>query len=280
MQASQQLSVENIDTMNLVKALSDIGLKDKESKVYLALLELGPSLVSVLSRKAGTNRVSTYHVLGKLMEGGYVTQMINKEMKYFAAVDPVLIVEQVNARAQRVSSALEELKNLQNMYQKKAKTHHFQGLNGIKAMIQDTLLTPGPILNFSYSQKIREQWPEYDDEYICQRIRRKISIKCICPMDSEVLKIKGTDREAYRETRIIPLEEFPLACEINIYADKTAFMSFEPNDLFGIIIENENFTSSHRYMFNMAWKMAATSSTNEVISSISSPAQSPIPNLF
>jgi sugar-specific transcriptional regulator TrmB len=242
--------------MSLLSTLQESGLKEKESQVYLSLLELGPSLVSTVGRKAKINRVTAYHVLEKLMDKGYVTQFTQEGVKYFSSVDPVLIVEQINQKAKKLTNALQELKNIQNLYQKKTRTHHFQGLRGIKAMYQDTLMSKGTILNFSYSQKIIEQWPEYENEYIEQRIKKKIPIKCIVPEEQIGEMRKQTDEFALRETRIVSEKEFPLACEINIYESKTAFVSFEPDDLFGIIIENQNFTDSHKYMFQMAWKFA------------------------
>lgn len=42
--------------MSLVNHLKNAGLADKEAKVYLAMLELGPSPVLPIAAKAGVNR--------------------------------------------------------------------------------------------------------------------------------------------------------------------------------------------------------------------------------
>ena len=54
---------ENLD---LKKTLEFIGFSEKEVLVYLALLELGKGTVTQISRKAGINRPTGYHVLNSL----------------------------------------------------------------------------------------------------------------------------------------------------------------------------------------------------------------------
>ena len=52
--------------MILQKSLEYIGFSGKEVLVYLALLELGKGTVAQISRKAGINRPTGYHVLASL----------------------------------------------------------------------------------------------------------------------------------------------------------------------------------------------------------------------
>jgi len=56
--------------MHLEEDLVSLGLKKTEAKVYLALLELGVGTVSVVAKKAGLNRTSTYDVIQPLVGKG------------------------------------------------------------------------------------------------------------------------------------------------------------------------------------------------------------------
>ena len=53
--------------------LQELGLSEKEARVYLALFELGPSVVSGLAKKAGINRSTTYVILETLAKRGLVS---------------------------------------------------------------------------------------------------------------------------------------------------------------------------------------------------------------
>lgn len=49
--------------MDLAKALEQLGLCERESRVYLALLDIGPSTTSRLIRKTGIASSKIYDVL-------------------------------------------------------------------------------------------------------------------------------------------------------------------------------------------------------------------------
>ena len=51
---------------NIEKTLEQLGLTSKESRVYLTLLELGPTAIRNIAERAGINRGTTYESLKKL----------------------------------------------------------------------------------------------------------------------------------------------------------------------------------------------------------------------
>ena len=60
--------------MEYIQELTNLGLKDKEASVYLSCLELGPSPVQPIARKAKVVRATTYVILESLMNMGLVTK--------------------------------------------------------------------------------------------------------------------------------------------------------------------------------------------------------------
>ena len=66
--------------ISLQKSLEFIGFSEKEVLVYLALLELGKGTVTQISKKAGINRPTAYHVLSSL-ESKDVVKASGKEPK-------------------------------------------------------------------------------------------------------------------------------------------------------------------------------------------------------
>jgi len=54
----------------LIQELQKLGLSDKESKVYLASLELGPAPIAAIAKQASVNRPTTYVIIESLIKKG------------------------------------------------------------------------------------------------------------------------------------------------------------------------------------------------------------------
>ena len=68
--------------------LNKLGFSDKSAKVYLALLQLGPSSVRKLAEFCELNRGTTYDTLKWLQEKGIVTFYQKETKQYFVAENP------------------------------------------------------------------------------------------------------------------------------------------------------------------------------------------------
>ena len=60
----------------LEQSLRNIGLSEKEAIIYLASLELGPSTIQEISKKAQLKRSSVYDLISSLVERGLMNNFI------------------------------------------------------------------------------------------------------------------------------------------------------------------------------------------------------------
>jgi len=58
-----------------VRDIQRLGLTDKEAKLYLTSLRIGPASMQVLASKAGIDRGTSYHVAQTLREKGLFEQV-------------------------------------------------------------------------------------------------------------------------------------------------------------------------------------------------------------
>jgi len=241
-------------TKTFIPILKNIGLTDKEARVYLACLESGSSVVSKISKFAELNRVTTYDVLEKLKEKGFVSFLTKNNLKYFSATDPEIIVAETQRKSQSLKSILPDLKRI------KGDTAHpriqyFEGVEGIKAIYADTLTSKTEILNYANSEKIRDFWQNYDKEYVEKRAKNRIFLRGIAPKDKWGKLVQADDKKYYREIRLVDPKKFNFTNEINIYDDKVAIASFT-DELIGMIIESKEIANTQRAIFKMAWEFA------------------------
>src|SRR3989339_1475343 len=186
----------------LQKILENIGLTKKESKIYLSTLESGTAPVSRIARKAEINRVTAYDTLDKLIQKGFITKHKRKDSLYFNAVDPEIIALDFRARARDLRKSLPDFKRLKGEIPH-PQVQYFEGLEGIKRIYLDTLNSKTEILNFSDSEGIRKHWPEHDEEYVKERVKRKIYLRGISPNDTSGKAVQARNWECHREIRLV-----------------------------------------------------------------------------
>lgn len=237
-----------------VSVLTNLGLSEKEAKVFLACIENGTNIVSIIAQSADINRVTTYDILEKLKQRGLVSFYSKNKIKYFTAIDPEILLEEYEKRTNDLRNVLPKFKALSGEINH-PRIRYFEGLDGIKTIYAETLNSKTEILNYSNSHEIRKIWPTYDKDYVEKRAKKKIFLRGISPLDKEGEVVRAENQKYHREIRLVPKEEFQFTNEINIYDDKVSIISFK-DELIGMIIESIEIANSQRAIFNMCWQLA------------------------
>jgi len=243
----------------LQNILENIGLTAKESRTYLAALEIGTSPVSKIASKAKLNRVTAYDILDKLVKKGLINFFTKNKIKYFTATDPEILVNEYQKRASDLAKVLPDLKRLHGDTIH-PRVRFFEGIEGIKSIYADTLTSKTEILNYGNSKEIRSQWPTYDEDYVKKRAAAGIHLRGIAIDDEFGRWVKDNDAQNLREIRLISKEQFNFTNEINIYDDKLAIISFK-DELIGMIIESPEIANTQRAIFKMVWEFCDPNKT-------------------
>ncbi len=241
--------------MDLNSVLENIGLSEKESKIYLALLEMKESLPSTIAKKAGVKRPTTYLILEQLLQKGLLSQIKKGGYFYFQPVNPHSILEDQYKKYNDLEKALPELLSMHALYSVKPQVSFFEGKEGIIRIMEDTLKTSTELLcwadvNLANNTLLKDYYPGY----IKTKVARGIWLRGIFSYDKYALKLKENGQKELREVYLIPKEKFPFKNEINIYDNKVAIVSHE--DQIGVIIENKNIADTQRSIFNFAFEYA------------------------
>jgi sugar-specific transcriptional regulator TrmB len=247
---------------DLLHILEAVGLDDKESRLYLAGLQLATAPASDYARKASMNRITAYNTLEAMVRKGLLTTVKKIRAKWYAPVAPEYLSLEARKSAEALDRALPELRSLQSARERKPRVRFFEGWEGVRHVYEDSLTAKTEILNFADSAVLRTFWEKYDEEYVAQRVKKGIMLRGIAPDDAAGRKVHGEDRERLREIRLVPASMFASRNEINIYDHKIAICSFpagarSADDLFGVIIESKEVAETQRQIFEMAWRSAA-----------------------
>ena len=94
----------------MLKSLKQIGLKEKEIKVYLIILKLGSLSAQTISSETGIKRTTVYLVLEKLKKIGLVGEIIEKNKKIFFAEKPEKLLKIIQAKKKKWKKKKNELR--------------------------------------------------------------------------------------------------------------------------------------------------------------------------
>lgn len=88
--------------------LESIGFTKNESKIYLALLELGKSSAIEIAKHSNIHRTNVYDTLQRLVTKGVVISVFEGAGQKFMAKDPDYIKEMLSRQSEMVSKILKK----------------------------------------------------------------------------------------------------------------------------------------------------------------------------
>ena len=260
----------------LNNVLQKIGLSDKDSEAYLACLELGTQPASVIAKKAGLKRPTTYLILEGLLKKGLVSEYTGSNVKYFTAVAPEYLLNYIDKQRRELTSHqreleeyLPQLQSLSNPYTLNPKVRFYEGMAGIERVMNDTLTSTEPLRCFSTINTWfeRQDTKDYIIWYGKERIKnKKIPLRGIItdnPTSRKYLEDDYSDPDAQHQMshfRWLPSDISGVFYnEINIYDNKMAIACLGKNEMLGIIIESESIANTQKSIFEVAWRAATPS---------------------
>ena len=259
--------------MEFIKELKKLGLKDKESSVYLACLELGPSSVQQIARKSKVVRATTYVILESLMQMGLVTKFKEGKKTLFSAEPPRQLMrllekqrEEIDEKQHELENMLPELQMITKAAEGKPSVRYFEGVEGLRAMRQEMVMYSQPgdeWLNFTPSDHLEAVLGREELPYTRQRIAKGIKGRTIFTTRSEKLRdeILAMKDNKFSERRYVPPELFPSTSGLTIFRDRIAIGSFS-GKIGGVVIESASMADMMRRIFYLAWVGSETETLN------------------
>ncbi len=238
--------------------LKNLGFGEKEASVYLALLELGPSTTSEISRFAKINRTTGYDILESLVNDGLVNPLGETKIQKFVAENPdkviVYLENKIKDGEKKLKQAYNLLPELFSIYNidEKPKVKYYEGIERILEAFEDTLTAKVEIIGYAVgTDAFKAVGEEYLRNYFKRRVGKNIKVRVIAPDDPDTLKVTAKDKEELRESYVVPKDKFYFTTETNIYNNKVLIMSWK--EKFAVLIESKEIADAQKKVFELAW---------------------------
>jgi len=236
----------------LLPTLKQIGLEEKQAKIYLACLELGETSIKEIAHKAEIKRTTIYDLIDEMINFGYIKATTRGKRKRFIAADPDELKIILKKREALLDEMMPELKSLVSTSGIKPKMLFFEGLQGLREAYEDTLKIKNLTIQAWASEDIvKVLGKDWADDYIKRRTRKDIKMESIIPQTKLIKDFSNQDKVQNRKSKLVDPKKYLFNIEINIYDNKVAIMSAK--DKIAVIIISEPIAIAMKMIFRMCW---------------------------
>jgi predicted transcriptional regulator len=246
---------QNDDNMNPKDSLKHIGLNEKESQIYLSLLELGSSTVLTISKRSGIKRPTAYLVLQSLVEKGFASRVIKEKKTFFSPQHPKKLITESELRLKELQEVVPQLEIMFRKRKERPQIRIFEGKDELDRAYDDLFFIKGNALFMGTSKLSMEAFPRsYQKQQLMSR-SQEFTIRELVDESKEGMDYANKVRGEYHEFRFIPKKFLPFEADIGIFGNHTLITSVK-KEYFTIDIESKEIARAFRTIFEMMWLSA------------------------
>lgn len=240
-----------------IEKLTDVGLTEKESQVYIALLDEGFATADRVSKLTDLNRSTVYVQIGLLTDLGLVSMFKKGKKTFYAAESPYNLerlldrqVAELENKKTHIDAFLPDLIKVYTTSGTRPVIRTFEGKEGLTSMRNEILASGEKKIYaaFSFDDLYRIYSKDELMQYSNQRAKNKIK--------SYVIYNKTGDDAVVvppQELRRVSAEHMPIASDLYIYGDTVSIASTS-DSIVGITISNVNIAQTMKTVFELAWR--------------------------
>ncbi len=248
--------------MDLETFLQEIGLSEKEAKVYLACLKFPNQPTSIIAKKTTLNRGTTFVIQNELLKKGLLTRSISSDVQRFSAVPPTELVTYLDKRAfdiekqkDKIQLLLPQFHDLEGTHTSKPIFQFYEGRLGLQNLVSEALRGEHTNIKsiFSPSQLIDMLGKDVCEEFEIRRIRKRYPLLLLLSYNDHSDQSYKTSPEFLRTTRYMPEPlDFPMATFL--FGDTAILLS--QKDHFGLSIKSSEYVQMQETFFDTIWAIS------------------------
>lgn len=238
----------------------DLGLAEKETKVYLALAQLGQAAAQEIAQEAEIKRSTAYLCLEHLKELGLISQTIRNNRRYFVAENPYQLLslaekerEKAQKREQKIMDLIPVIKSLSKQAKIVPKLNYHEGINGIWIVLHETLRKNNNqyfIGSFETLLKVLGR-EEFTKNYTDKRRKLGNKIYNICDQFKQPHRGFFSDPN-FREIKYLP-KNIKTTSSIWFYDNRLILFNFT-KPYSATVVESIEIVSLLKFMFGFVWQ--------------------------
>lgn len=245
---------------NLEEKLANLDLSKREIDVYLAVLVLGKSTISDISRKSKIKRTTVYEYIESLLEKGFAYKTAEKKRIFYCVENPEKITriledkkKSIDAKKQKIEKIIPELVSLYSASFNKPTISFYEGKSGIKRIYEEMLNTHKNIYSMFSPANFFKLFSHKENHELLMILYNNggILYNLVEKSDRAIEHLKQKKYNNFVKNKLLP-ENFSFETDLLIVDDTVALISFK--NLVGVIIKDRAIANLHKNIFNFIWK--------------------------
>lgn len=237
--------------------LTQLDLAKNEALIYETLLERGQSSVSSISLHSQIHRRNVYDSLNRLMEKGFVFEIVQKNENQYQAVDPRKLIEHVREKETLLAGVMPDLEKLYRGLPSSETVSIYKGIEGWKNYLRDLL----EVGEDAYTISAKGLWADKRLEPVLQKFlkdAKKKKMKFHILYDGDKEDIPAVVRAASQGHHKFLPKKWSTPFTIEVFGDHVVIFS----DIVGreinekatlTVIVNRSVAEGFRILFKMLW---------------------------
>ena len=242
--------------MELSEVLTKSGLSEKEAKVYLAMLELGPATAYRIAPKAGIKRPIAYVVLENLQARGLVSIVPEGDRKLFVAADPGKLLGELEQKKELYKRFLPNLEALYADASKKEKpqVQFFEGREAVYGLYEKIYLS-NDVAFFSTIKDILSMFPDFPKKLNEKAMQGKARVRELLTMSPSDIAYAKTMKhnDSFQQRFAEGIGEF--FTDNCLFDGQVAFFAFNPL-VYAVLVQSDGVYKSLKTLYEFAWNAA------------------------
>ena len=243
----------------ITEVLSGFGFNPKDEHVYLALLEIGSTTLTPLSRKLSLPVTTIQSTMQRLVKKGVVDVTKNKSRSIFTAHHPDVFKTLLTEQAKSVAGILPLLASLKTETLEQARIKIFER-ERVTDILNESLNAKSKTIYEIVSAKEFQHVIGEKFHYSKRRVQRNIKLKSLRVRSHEIKQYStATHAKELREARFLPAD-LSFQASILFWDDTIAIFSTKSEGAH-VLITSKTIREMIQQIFELLWSVSGKMET-------------------
>ena len=265
---------------SFLDSFQQAGLTRDQAALYGALLSKGALPARKATLEAGVSRTLGYAVLDQLIALGLV-QKDEKSSKIalYTPSHPSVLQDRIEAEqkaSERAAAALKtilpDLSSAFNLATGKPGVRFYEGLEGIKEVLEDTLTAKDTIYSYVDLEMIEKNIGDLNRAYVAKRERLGLKKKGLLLDTQENRFLLEGYHVKVTDAKLIKADVAPFKTVMQIYDGRISYFTLGTEQLVGVIITDPHIFEMHKTLFELVWNSPLATNLDQPLGGISKAA--------
>jgi sugar-specific transcriptional regulator TrmB len=248
---------------NLSTILSEAGLDNVSSEIYLALVNTPKMNVTKLVATSGFSRTAVQQALKNLTGLNLISSYHAGRETFYQANHPNQLTQLVKDKKEKLllmeenlDQTIKVLADAFNLNQSKPSVFFYEGAEALEKTFLKSLEAKDEIYSYLNREAFLLSNPNIMEKHIKDVIKAKVREKLILIDSENARKFKASlSKTSITQARLLPKNKHPFEAALDLFDGKLSYATFKKER--GIVVEiyDPELCKMHRQLFEILWNL-------------------------